>query len=175
MTSIESTAFGRLEAEGRLMKSAHKAPTHASGRFGFRGEIAITLDPLSNLEAVFAAAEGDDAALSFLAGSLTSYKQLPALVEAVGANLKPDGKYFIYVSDLERASRYSISFNGVPLTVLPIDDTSVYNELIDFLYLDKTKMKKFDTAQKIDSIVDAAINYDRTYEAISYEEGLSRL
>ena len=42
----------------------------------------------------------------------------------------------------------------------------------DFLYLDKTKMKKFDTAQKIDAIVDAAKNYDRTYEAITYEEAL---
>ncbi len=175
MTSIESTAFGRLEAEGRLMKSAHKAPTHVAGRFGFRGDIAITLEPLSNLEAAFAAAEGEDAALSFLAGSLKSYKQLPALIEAVGANLKPEGKYFIYVGDLERASRYSISFNGVPLNVLPIDDTSVYNELIDFLYLDKTKMKKFDTAQKLDAIVDAAKTYDKAYEAISYEEGLNRL
>ena len=175
MTSIESTAFGRLEAEGRLMKSAHKAPSKASGRFGFRGEIAITLDPLSNLEAAFAAAEAGDAALSFLAGSLTSYKQLPALVEAFGVNLKPDGKYFIYVGDLERASRYLISFNGVPIYVLPIDDASVYNELIDFLYLDKTKLKKFDTEQKLDAIVDAAIKYDKVYEAISYEEGLSRL
>jgi len=36
--------------------------------------------------------------------------------------------------------------------VLPYDDVSVYNELIDFLYLDKTKMKKFDTAAKIDAI-----------------------
>jgi hypothetical protein len=175
MTSIESTAFGRLEAEGRLMKPAHKAPTKAPGRFGFRGEIAITLDPVTNLEAVFAAAEGDDAALSFLAGSLTSYKQLPALVEAVGANLKPEGKYFIYVGDLERASRYMINFNGVPIYVLPIDDTSVYNELIEFLYIDKTKMKKFDTAQKLDTIVDAAIKYDKVYESLSYEEGLNRL
>jgi len=175
MTSIESTAFQRLEAEGRLAKSTHKAPTKSSGRFGFRGEIAITLDPLSNLEGAFAAAEAGDAALSFLAGSLTSYKQLPALVAAVGANLKPNGKYFIYVGDLDRASRYQISFDGVSLYVLPIDDTSVYNELIEFLYLDKTKMKKFDTAQKLDEIVDGAAKYDQAYEAISYEEGLKRL
>jgi hypothetical protein len=76
---------------------------------------------------------------------------------------------------MERASRYLISFNGVPFYVLPIDDTSVYNELIDFLYLDKTKLKKFDTEQKLDAIVDAAIKYDKVYERISYEEGLSRL
>lgn len=175
MTAIESTAFQRLEAEGRLMKPAHKAPTHRPGRFGFRGEIAVTLDPPVNLTAAFASAEEGETALSFLAGSLTTYRQLPALVEALGANVKPDGKYFIYVGDLDRASRYLISFDGVPLYILPIDDTSVYNELIDFLYLDKTKMKKYDTAEKIDVIADGAAKYDQAYEAISYEEGLKRL
>ncbi len=175
MTAIETTAFQRLEAEGRLLKPAHKAPTHSPGRFGFRGEIALTLDPPVTLEAAFATAESGEAALSFLAGSLPSYKQLPALIEALGANVKPDGKYFIYVGDLDRASRYQISFDGVTLYVLPIDDTSVYNELIDFLYLDKTKMKKFDTAAKIDSIADGAAKYSQTYEAIDYEEGLRRL
>jgi hypothetical protein len=63
----------------------------------------------------------------------------------------------------------------VSLYVLPIDDTSVYNELIDFLYLDKTKMKKLDTAGKLDVIADGAAKYDQIYEAISYEEGLKRL
>jgi hypothetical protein len=175
MTSIEYTAFQRLETEGRLLKPAHKAPTHSAGRFGFRGEIALTLDPPSNLEAVFAAAEDGAAAMSFLAGSIENFEQLPALVETLRDNLKSDGKYFIFVGNLDRASRYQISFEGVPLYVLPIDDTSVYNELIDFLYLDKTKMKKLDTAGKLDVIADGAAKYDQVYEAISYEEGLKRL
>jgi hypothetical protein len=175
MTAIESTAFGRLESEGRLLKPAHKAPTKQAGRFGFRGEIAVSLDPPVNLEAAFASARDGETTLSFLAGSLGSYKQLPALVEMLGDSAGPGGKYFIYVSDLDRASRYQIGFNDVSLYVLPIDDTSVYNELIDFLYLDKTKMKKFDTAEKIDVIADGAEKYDQAYEVISYEEGLKRL
>jgi hypothetical protein len=175
MTSIESTAFGSLEAEGRLLKPSHKAATHHAGRFGFRGEIAITLDPLVVLGAVIAAAEEGETAMSFFAGSLASYKQLPELVESLGASVKPEGKYFVYVSDLDRASRYQISFGGVPLYVLPIDDTSVYNELIELFYLDKPKMKKYDTAEKIDSIVDGGTKYDTSYEVISFEEGLKRL
>jgi len=175
MTSIDTTAFQRLEAEGRLQKPALKAQTHKAGRFGFRGEIALALDPPSTLEAVFAAADDGDAGLSFLAGSLKNYAQLPALAETLGSAVKPDGKYFIYVGDLERASRYQISFGGAPFYVLPIDDTSVYNELIDLLYLDKTKMKKFDTAEKLDAIVDGAAKYDHAYEQISYEDGLKRL
>jgi hypothetical protein len=174
-TTTESPAFQRLEAEGRLLKPAFKGPTHVAGRFGFRGEIALTIDPPVTLEAAFATADDAEPTLSFLAGSLSTYKHLPALAETLGANIKAGGKYFIYVSDLERASRYQIEFNGVSLYVLPIDDTSVYNELIDYLYLDKTKMKKMDTAEKVDAIAQGALKYSEKYEVISYEEGLKRL
>jgi hypothetical protein len=174
-TPIESTAFARLEAEGRLLKPAHKGPTHVPGRFGFRGDIALTMDPPVSLEAAFAVADEGQSTLAFLAGSLATFKHLPALAEALGANIQAGGKYFIYVSDLERASRYQIEFNGVSFYVLPIDDTSVYNELIDYLYLDKMKMKKMDTAEKIDAIAAGAFKYSEKYEVISFEEGLKRL
>ncbi len=89
--------------------------------------------------------------------------------------LAPDGKYFIYVGDVKRGDRYQVAFGDSSLYVLPYDDVSVYNELIDFLYLDKTKMKKFDTAAKIDAIADGAASYGETFPKVTYEEGLSRL
>lgn len=174
-TTIESPAFQRLDTEGRLLKPALKGPTHVAGRFGFRGEIALSTDPVVTLEAVFAAADGAAPALAFLAGSLTTYKHLPALRAALGDSVQAGGKYFIYVSDLERSSRYQVDVDGVSFYVLPIDDTSVYNELIDYMYLDKTRMKKMDTAEKLDAIVQGALKYSETYEAISYDEGLRRL
>lgn len=174
-TSNASPAFQRLEAEGRLLKPALNGPTLVPGRFGFRGEIALTLEPAVMLEAAIATAGGAESTLSFLAGSLTTYKHLPALMAALGANVGAGGKYFIYVADLDRASSYQIDFNGVLFYVLPIDDdTSVYNALIDFLYLDKNKMKKMSTAAKVDAIVDGALKYTQVYERISFEEGLKR-
>jgi hypothetical protein len=174
-TTLESPAFQRLEAEGRLLKPALKGPTRLPGRFGFRGEIALTLEPAVTLAEAIATADNGGETLSFLAGSLSTYKHLPALIDALGSNIKAGGKYFIYVSDLDRASRYQIEFSGVSFYVLPIDDTSVYNELIDFLYLDKMKMKKMETAEKVDTIADGALKYNQAYEVISYEEGLKRL
>ena len=174
-TLAQSPAFERLEAEGRLLKPALNGPTRLPGRVGFRGDIALALAPTVTLEAAIAAADDGQLALSFLTGSLSTYRHLPALVEALGAGAKKDGKYFIYVSDLDRASRYRVQLEGLELYVLPIDDTSVYNELIDFLYLDKTKMKKMDTADKVDTIVDAALKYTQAYEVIDYEEGVRRL
>jgi hypothetical protein len=175
MTSIETTAFQRLESEERLVKPAHKGPTHSAGRFGFRGEIALTKDPEVMLTAVFAAAQDGQPTLSFLAGQLGAFSELPVLVDALGGALAPDGKYFIYVGDVKRGDRYQVAFGDSTLYVLPYDDVSVYNELIDFLYLDKTKMKKFDTAAKIDAIADGAASYGETFPKVTYEEGLSRL
>ncbi|HEX5357162.1 MAG TPA: hypothetical protein VFW93_13155 [Aquabacterium sp.] len=174
-TLIESPAFQRLETEGRLLKPAHTGPTSVPGRFGFRGELALTTEPPVMLEQAFAASDNGEAALCFIAGALTTYKHLPALIEALGGTIKVGGKYFIYVSDLERASRYQIEFHGASFYILPIDDTSVYNELIDCLYLDKTRMKKMSTAEKLDALTDGALKYEQTYEVISYEEGLKRL
>lgn len=173
--TLESPAFQRLEDEGRLQKPALKGHTHQPGRFGFRGEIVLGSEPQVLLKEAFAAADNGEATLSFLAGSLPSFKDLPALIAALVPSVKAGGKYFIHVPDLGRASRYQIEFDGVLVYVLPIDDTSVYNELIDFLYLDKTKMKKMDTAEKLDTIVDGALKYTQAYEVISYEEGLKRI
>ena len=175
MTTIDTTAFQRLEAEERLIKPAHKGPTHVAGRFGFRGEITVSSDPEITLTAVFAAAEEGGKGLSFLAGQLASFKELPALIEVLGDAFQPDGKYFLYISDLKRGDRYQVAFGDGSVYALPFDDVSVYNELVDFLYLDKTKMKKFDTAAKIDAIADGAAKYGETFEAISYAEGLNRI
>lgn len=158
-----------------MLKPSLNGPTHAPGRYAFRGDIALTFDPPAALGSAFAVADGDEPTLSFLAGSLSTLRLLPALAEALGGNVKAGGKYFIYVSDLERASRYQIEFDGVSYFVLPIDDTSVYNELIDYLYLDKTRMKKMDTAEKVDAIAEGAVKYSQKYETISYEEVLKRL
>ena len=175
MTAIEFTAFGRLESEGRLLKPAHKAPTKSCGTFWISRRNRCFARPAGESRGGLRRGPG-------WGDGLVLSRRIARILQAAsraGRNARRQrrarGKYFIYVSDLDRASRYQIGFNDVSLYVLPIDDTSVYNELIDFLYLDKTKMKKYDTAEKIDVIVDGAEKYDQAYEAISYEEGLKRL
>src|SRR6266511_5801927 len=39
--TIEKTALGRLDREGRLLNAVLKSATKKSGRFGFRGDIAL--------------------------------------------------------------------------------------------------------------------------------------
>lgn len=175
MTAQPNAAFQRLAAEGRLLKPAFQGPTHSAGRYGFRGEIGLSDDASLSLTAVFAAAAEQSAGLDFLAGQLAAFSELPALVEALGEALIPGGKYFIYVGDVKRGDRMEVSFGPTKLRVLPFDDVSVYNELIEFLYLDKAKMKKYDTPAKIDAIADGAAGYDEAFAQCGYEEGLSRI
>ena len=47
--------------------------------------------------------------------------------------------------------------------------------MIDFFYLDKTKMKKFDTAAKIDALAEGAAKYGERFPNLTYEEGLARV
>lgn len=173
MTAIAETPFAKLDTEGRLLNPALKADTHVAGRFGYRGDIAYD-GPETVLKEVFAVSESGKPAIGFLAGSIKKYETLPKLVESFGTAFDGDGKYFIYVADLPQGNRFYIRFGDVKIFAIFIDDSSVYNELIDTFYVDKVKLKKFDTSAKLDALADVGLKYSsvEAYAEVSYEEGL---
>ncbi|MGB8276480.1 MAG: hypothetical protein WCF20_00865 [Methylovirgula sp.] len=175
MTAITDTPFGKLEAEGRLLKPQLKADTHVEGRFGYRGDIAYD-GPEVFIKEVFAVSEAGKPAIGFLSGSIKEFASLPKLIESFGPLFDGEGKYLIYVGDLPRGSRWYIPFGDVKIFIVFIDDTSVYNELIDTFYVDKVKLKKYDTSAKLDALADVGLKYNSVsdYETISYEEALKR-
>ena len=173
MTATADTPFAKLDSEGRLLKPILNSDTHVRGRFGYRGEISYD-GPETLLREVFSISEADEPAIGFLAGSIKQYETLPKLVETFGAAFDGNGKYFIYVSDLPRGNRFLIRFGEVKIFAISIDETTVYNELIDTFYVDKMKLKKFDTPAKLDALADAGLQYSSPsdYADISYEDGL---
>ena len=174
MTAVADTPFAKLDSEGRLLKPALNADTHVAGRYGFRGEISYD-DPETVLKEVFAVSEAGKPAIGFLAGSITTYDGLPKLVETLGAALDGEGKYFIYISDLPQGNRFIVRFGDVKIFAIFIDDTSVYNELLDTFYVDKVKLKKYDTAAKLDALAEVGLKYAEVsnYKELSYEDGLA--
>ena len=175
MTAITDTPFAKLEAEGRLLKPILKADTHVAGRFGFRGDISYD-SPETVLKDVFTVCESGKPAIGFLAGSIKEYETLPKLVETFGDALDGEGKYLVYVADIPLGCRWYVPIGDAKIFVVSIDDESVYNCLIDIFYVDKVKLKKFDTSAKLDALADVGLKYSALsdYEAISYEEGLKR-
>ena len=174
MTDINDTPFATLNTDGRLLKPSLLADTHVQGRFGFRGEIAYAGDDQVMRE-VFAISDQGKPAITFLAGSIANFATLPDLIQTLGAALDGQGKYIIYIADLPRGDRYLFQFGEVNINAIFIDETSVYNELIDIFSVDKTKLKKFDTQAKLDALADVGLKYASGYAVASYADVLSKM
>ncbi len=181
MTTIDKTAFGKLDAEKRLQNPVLKEATKVPGRFGFRGELAIKFSPQVADEArppeitcdqVMAFAPEGEKGIPFFTGYLLSFGYLDMLVDALGDALMPDGKYFLFCNNIDLLKKYTVKMNGATFYILPIDEATVYNELLELLRMEKNDLKKLDTAGKLDAVADKALKFSANYPEISYEEGL---
>ncbi len=181
MTKITDTAFARLEAEGRLVNPVLKSPTRKPGRFGFRGDLALKFAPKMadearppelKVEQVMAIAEKGAPTIPFLTAYLHSFEYLKPLAEVLGETLAPSGKYILYCNNIDLSKKYTVPYAGARFTVLPLDESGVYNEILELLYLEKGALKKLDTAGKLDAVADAALGFDESFPEITYEEGL---
>ncbi len=179
---LEATAFARLEREGRLLNPVLKAATHKPGRFGFRGELALRFStrladearpPELTCDQVIAVAQIGNPKLPFFAGYLLSFEHLKDVAETLGDTLTAGGKYFLFCNNIDLSKRYQVPCQGALFYVLPIDESTVYNELLSLLYLEKGDLKKLDTAAKTDAVADAALKFDVTFDNITYAEGLA--
>jgi hypothetical protein len=181
MTTIDQTAFARLEAEKRLQNPVLKDATKKPGRFGFRGELAIKFaeqladearPPEITCDQVMAIANEGEKGIPFFAGYLLSFGYLDLVVEALGDTLMPDGKYFMFCNNIDLLKKYTVKMGGATFNILPLDEATVYNELLDLLRLEKGDLKKLDTASKLDVVADKALKFSASYPEITYEEGL---
>jgi hypothetical protein len=179
---IDDTAFARLDTEGRLLNPLLKGPTGKFGRVGFRGELALRFAPKLADEArppellcnqVMATATVGEKHLPFFAGYLLSFEHLKDVAEVLGDTLSAGGKYFLFCNNIDLSKKYQVPYKGAMFYVLPIDESTVYNELLDLLYLEKNDLKKKDTAGKLDAVADAALKFDITFDTITYAEGLA--
>jgi hypothetical protein len=183
-TLIGDTGFARLEAEGRLLNPVLKAPTHYPGRFGFRGELALRFAPKIADEArppelavdqVLASADAGSRTIPFFAAYLLSFEYLKPLAEVLGDTLSPTGKYFLFCNNIDLLKNYRVRWADATFFVLPIDEAGVYNELLELLDLERSALKKLDTAAKLDAIVATALGFTADYKLLTYEDGLMRM
>ena len=181
MTTIDQTAFNKLEIQGRLLNAVLKAPTQTDGRFAFRGDFALKFAPSFadekrppeiSAEQVHAVGEAGDNGFPYIAAYLHSFEYLQMMVDVLGDALKPDGKYFMFCNNLDLSSKYQVAHGGAVFYVFPIDEATVYNETLELLNIERTDLKKLNSAAKLDAIYDAVKDYAASFDKISYEEGL---
>lgn len=181
MTTIAQTVFAKLDAEKRLQNPVFKDATKKPGRFGFRGELALKFaeqladearPPEITADQVMTIAGEGDAGIPFFTGYLLSFEYLQLLVDALGDTLKPDGKYILFCNNIDLLKKYTVKMNGATFYILPIDEATVYNEMLELLRLEKNDLKKLDTAGKLDAVADKALTFSANYPEITFEEGL---
>jgi hypothetical protein len=90
----------------------------------------------------------------------------------LGDKLSPQGKYFFFAGNLDISKRYQIAYGGATFWVLPLDEATVYNELLDLFNIERNDLKKLDTAAKLMAVAEAAAGFDEKFPEISFEEGL---
>jgi hypothetical protein len=180
MTTIEKTALGRLDQEGRLLDAVLKAPTKP-GRFGFRGDIALKFQtsvadekrpPDYCIEQVLTFAEEGKTTLPVLVGYLHNFAYLEAVAEILGDMLSPDGAYFMFCNNIDLLQKYTIDVAGAKFRIMPCDESTVWKEMLDLLSIDKNDIKKLDTAGKTDYVLEAAMKWNEPFEPITFQRGL---
>ncbi|GAB4358644.1 MAG: hypothetical protein Kow0026_19680 [Oricola sp.] len=181
---IEDTLLGRLEEEGRLFNPVLKSATTKPGRFGFRGDIALAFQtqvadekrpPEYCIEQVLTFTEDGDKSIPVMAGYLHSFGYLAKVVEVLGDLLSPEGTYFMFCNNIDPRAKYTVTLNGVTFLVLPCDESTVWKEMLELLYIEKTDVKSLNTAGKTDYVLDKALDFKGDFEAITYEQGLERM
>ncbi|MDH2357888.1 hypothetical protein QCM80_46565, partial [Bradyrhizobium sp. SSUT112] len=115
MTSIDNTALGPLDKEGRLLNAVLKSETTKSGRFGFRGDIALKFQaqladekrpPDYSIEQVLAIAQEGEPTIAVLAGYLHSFAYLPEAAKVLDGRLSSEGSYFMFCNNIDLLAKY---------------------------------------------------------------------
>ena len=168
--------------EGKLLSPTFSGPTTKTNRYGFRGELGLKFPPSLagekrppeiKADQVIFAVEGD--ALAFLSLHVASLAHLDLVRETFGSALTPAGKYFIFAGNVDISKKFMVELDGVSFHVLPLDEATVYNEVLDLLYLEKGDLKKLSNEAKIDAIVDAAATSRCGFGVTPYAQALAEM
>ena len=151
MTKITETALADLDAAKRLLSPVHKDVTPTPGRFGFRGELALKFaeqfadearPPEVKCDQVMTVADVGASTIPFFTGFVQSFEHLQLLAEVLGEKLSADGKYFLFCGNIDISRRYQVAYGGASFYILPLDEATVYNELLDLFGIERSDLKK---------------------------------
>lgn len=184
MSDLTNTALGSLEAEQRLLSPVFKGAIGPKGRVGFRGELAVTFaqkfsdearPPELAVDQVMAVAEPGSPALPFFAGFVDTLASLAPLCAVLGDRLVPTGRYFAFAGNVDIAKKYRIELGGATWHVLPLDEATVYNELLELFGIERAELKRLDTGAKLARVADAATKFFANWPVVPYAQALAEM
>lgn len=182
---LADTAFGKLDAEERLLNAVLKEPAPKPGHFGFRGDIALAFQeqfadekrpPEYSIEQVLAVADAATGKIPVLAGYLHSFAYLKDVGAVLGDLLSPTGTYVFFVNNLDFLKKYRVALTAdVTAYVLPLDESTVWKETLELVDIDKNDVKKLGGPAKLQLVMDKLAAFSAAYPEISYDEGVATM
>lgn len=151
---------------------SNKTDKHA---YGYRGSLVITpgtimsadkqLPPKATCTQSILVTDSDK--IDFLACELSTLDFFEPFVEAYKDVLSPDGLYILFVTDLDADGKFE--YEGITFNTFALDESSVWNELLDHADLSKGDLKRTSAEEKIDTVYDEIKSStlrlsDKTYE-----------
>ena len=106
--------------------------------------------------------------IDFLACELESFDFFEPFVARYKDILSPTGLYVLFVTDLDGNAKFE--YEGFTFNAFSLDESSVWNELVDHADLSKGDLKKATPEEKIDIIYDEIKGTNLRILTKSYEE-----
>lgn len=130
------------------------------GHSGYRGDLIVTegkmisgekqMPPKIILKHVIAIS--DEKTMLLFAGGLKSFDDFPALFERYKEILDPKTIVTLFVDDLLSDAQFD--FEGITVYAFSLDESSVWNELLNHADLDKRELKRMSAEDKLDTLYD---------------------
>jgi len=153
-----------------------KGDLSVPGRLGYRGSLIITpgkvlsadkqLPPKETLKQAIVVSDADK--FLFLAGELETFDAFEPLVEKYKSVLSPETLITLFVIDLD--SDVKFTYEGLTVYAYALDESSVWNELLDYADLSKGDLKKMGAEEKVDALYDELKSSSLRAPEKSFEE-----
>lgn len=151
----------------------------SDGTYGYRGALIIEagkqispdrkLPPKIQAKQVITIV---DDKMKFLACELESFLHLAPMVEKYKDFFSPEGLYLLYVTDLEKNGTFE--YEGIKFTAFSLDESSVWNEVLELADLEKSDMKSLKKQEeKIETLFDELSSTDVEESSKTYDEMLN--
>jgi hypothetical protein len=144
--------------------------------YGYRGSLVITpgkvlsadkqLPPKATATQVILVTDTDK--IDFIACELETLDFFEPFVERYKEVLSPDGLYLLFVTDLDADGKFE--YEGFTFYAFALDESSVWNELLDHADLSKGDLKKLSAEEKIDTVYDEIKSSTLRISDKSYED-----
>lgn len=148
--------------------------------YGYRGALIIeagkrlsetrVMPPKSQAKQVILISQ--DEKIKFFACELESFLHFEAFYEKYGSFFDKDSINILYVIDLDEGGVFE--YDGVKFTAFVLDESSVWNEVLDFASLEKGDLKKLSNEEKLEKIYDEmlATSIDKVNKTIDEMKAL---